>query len=453
MPKSNQTIRILINATLIGISVSAFSAVAADYHVSNAGSDDNPGTMSAPWRSIARVNRADLRPGDRVLLQRGGRWAESLTPSASGTPDNAIVFAAYGNGDYPIITGASNKSCISWYEPRSHLVFRNLHLKDCGRIGLDVWSEGGISTGLVIEESLLEGAAGINLFMSGVEGVLIRANTIRDARSQHGIYIDGSLGAADVIIEDNRISGNGDMCVQLNSNALARLTDVVLRYNDMSNCSAGGLNNIGANGVQVHHNLIYGPMPGIYNGCDGADSGCRHGAIDGVYENNTIVTTGNGWAACFSNTSGLGTPTFASFTNNICVHDAASGVALEQGENTEPSRVDHNLYFSNRSSQVPFEWRGTYYDSFASYQSATGRDSNGVFDNPLFADSDRNNFALASGSPAIDSGDDLGYSRDQIGNPVPSGSAPDRGALEALGDDAGEESPEAPEGLQIDFLK
>jgi hypothetical protein len=45
----------------------ASSALAIDYYVSAAGADGNPGTASAPWRTLAKVNATSLAPGDRVL--------------------------------------------------------------------------------------------------------------------------------------------------------------------------------------------------------------------------------------------------------------------------------------------------------------------------------------------------------------------------------------------------
>src|SRR5262249_5041856 len=42
------------------------------YYVSPSGSDSNPGTSPASaWRTVSRVNRADLSPGDAVLFQGG----------------------------------------------------------------------------------------------------------------------------------------------------------------------------------------------------------------------------------------------------------------------------------------------------------------------------------------------------------------------------------------------
>jgi hypothetical protein len=50
--------------------------------------------------------------------------------------------------------------------------------------------------------------------------------------------------------------------------------------------------------------------------------------------------------------------------------------------------------------------------------------------NPLFVNVAVGNLALLIGSPAIDAGLDLGYTKDFNGAPVPQGLAPDMGAYE-----------------------
>ena len=431
---------------------------AADYYVSSAGSDAATGGADDPWQSMSKVNATTLQPGDRVLFRRGDRWAESLIPRSSGAAGSPITYDAYGEGPLPVITGLPNQHCISWETTRSYLVFRHLHLQGCGQPngskkgGISVWSETAASRDIIIEESVLEDAQTWNMYLTGVDGLRIRGNIIRNAELEHGIYLDGTLGMNDAIIEENDIHGNADMCVQFNSNARQRLTNLILRYNRLHDCGLGGLNNIGADGLLAHHNLFYGAMPAIYNGCDGDDNGCNHGATAGVYVNNTLLTSGENWATCFSNTSPLGAPDFSVFVNNICVQDAARGPAFEHAELTSGQRVDYNLFFSNLTAEPRFVWNGRDYTGFESYRDGSGNETNGLFANPVFVNPIDKDFQLGAESPAIDSGADFGFSRDLAGQPVPTGNGPDRGAFEATSANGGEEEPPAiPGGLQIEF--
>lgn len=88
------------------------AGVAAEYYVDDTAGDDSRGgqTPQAAWRTLARVNRADLRPGDVVRLKRGGTWRETLMPPTSGTAERLIVFEAYGDGPRPRILGSVDRS-------------------------------------------------------------------------------------------------------------------------------------------------------------------------------------------------------------------------------------------------------------------------------------------------------------------------------------------------------
>ena len=77
------------------------------YYVDPAGNDSHAGTSTtSAWETLARVNSANLRPGDVVYLKRGGFWRETLTPNAGGDSDDPIVFTAYGSGNPPTISGS-----------------------------------------------------------------------------------------------------------------------------------------------------------------------------------------------------------------------------------------------------------------------------------------------------------------------------------------------------------
>jgi hypothetical protein len=75
-------------------------ASAADYYVSAAGADTNPGTLALPWRTLARVTAADLEPGDRVLLRGGDVFTDTLLldESDAGTATSPVVISSYGAG-------------------------------------------------------------------------------------------------------------------------------------------------------------------------------------------------------------------------------------------------------------------------------------------------------------------------------------------------------------------
>lgn len=89
-------------------------ARAADYYVDAAAGDDlAPGSRGAPWKSLWRVARAKLAPGDRVLLRSGQVFRGQLRLDVSGAPGRPIVFTAFGDGPPPSLRGAEERGHAS----------------------------------------------------------------------------------------------------------------------------------------------------------------------------------------------------------------------------------------------------------------------------------------------------------------------------------------------------
>jgi len=58
------------------------------------------------WQSLAKVSRAPLGPGDRVLFRRGQIWRGQLIPG-SGDPQGDVTYGAFGEGAKPILLGSA----------------------------------------------------------------------------------------------------------------------------------------------------------------------------------------------------------------------------------------------------------------------------------------------------------------------------------------------------------
>jgi hypothetical protein len=61
------------------------------------------------WRSLGRVNAAELKPGDTLRFKRGGIWRGSLLPD-SGDETAPVTYASYGQGAKPLILGSLPRS-------------------------------------------------------------------------------------------------------------------------------------------------------------------------------------------------------------------------------------------------------------------------------------------------------------------------------------------------------
>src|SRR5690606_6913208 len=127
MPKPMRNVcSLLITITL---AFSASLAYAAEYYVSPQGSDDDAGTSaSAAWRTIAKANRT-VQPGDVVHLL-GGRYVnDPIRPARSGTAEAPIRYRAYGDGE-PVLTSDKPrglKVAIDLKE-RSHIHIEGVHV-------------------------------------------------------------------------------------------------------------------------------------------------------------------------------------------------------------------------------------------------------------------------------------------------------------------------------------
>jgi hypothetical protein len=107
----------LFRLFVLGVCLSAATpAFATDYYVSLNGNDDNAGTAgTAAWRTLARVNTATLRSGDRVLLHGGSTFAGNLVfdTTDGGTDIAPLTLMSYGTGRATI--SASSGKGVSVY--------------------------------------------------------------------------------------------------------------------------------------------------------------------------------------------------------------------------------------------------------------------------------------------------------------------------------------------------
>ena len=103
---------------IAGAAMVALSAGAAEYYVDSAAGDDAAAGTSpqTAWRSLEKVNAAELRPGDVVRFKRGGLWRGSLAPR-SGEPGNPVTYTSYGTGPKPILQQSVDRSRPEdWFE-------------------------------------------------------------------------------------------------------------------------------------------------------------------------------------------------------------------------------------------------------------------------------------------------------------------------------------------------
>lgn len=80
------------------------------FYVDPEGDDENPGSESAPWRTIEKANQT-LVAGDTVIV-RSGTYAEVIRPGSSGSSASERITYLAELGGAAIITGGSDTDAI-----------------------------------------------------------------------------------------------------------------------------------------------------------------------------------------------------------------------------------------------------------------------------------------------------------------------------------------------------
>lgn len=90
-----------------GVPAPAAASGPRTFYVDSEGGLDDAGGLDPKqaWRSLQRVNAAELKPGDTVRFKRGGTWRGSLVP-ASGDEGAPVTYTAYGEGPKPLLLGS-----------------------------------------------------------------------------------------------------------------------------------------------------------------------------------------------------------------------------------------------------------------------------------------------------------------------------------------------------------
>jgi hypothetical protein len=229
------------------------------YYVSTSGSDNNAGTLSAPWRTIQKAANV-LVPGDTVYV-RGGTYKELVTIRVSGSSSGGYIQFQNYMGETPVIDGtgislsSSNQSLV-YLSKVSYIKFNGFELRN-----------------LTTSSSSLDPAA-IRVVNSG-NYIQLSNNHIHDIKNTasngnaHGIHILG--------------------------NSVTPITNLVVSGNDVHNLVTGWSESLtlsgNIDGFEVTHNTIHDnnnigiELAGFYGACA---SPCMDQTRNGKVAENTV---------------------------------------------------------------------------------------------------------------------------------------------------------------------
>ncbi|MDR8411920.1 right-handed parallel beta-helix repeat-containing protein [Nonomuraea sp. 3-1Str] len=186
----------------------AAAAVAAGttYYVDSGKGDDSAAGTSAtaPWKSLDKVNAADLKPGDAISVKRGSRWTGTLTLSAEGTAARPIVVQPYGQGPLATISGQEGNCVVV---SGDHWRVSGLRASRCQWAGFEVGGDGNHLVGVQADRNI----AGIWITPTGSRNV-VRDSTLKDndRMSVNDDAPDNDSGAFGILVngDDNLVTGN-----------------------------------------------------------------------------------------------------------------------------------------------------------------------------------------------------------------------------------------------------
>ena len=446
----------ILLATAVAL-LTAVNSNATTYHVSPTGSDTNPGTQAAPWRTIGKAANV-LGPGDTAVIGNG-KYVEKVTVTKSGTPTAPIVFQA-APGQTPVIDGAglstgtygslwafsgasyvkldgltiknSQGYCVSLSGNSTHIDVGNLDVSNCAAAGA-VWVEGStVPSYTTIHDNKVHDNphGGIVLWNSPGGYYLVERNRVwNNAGSGNfdGIQVGGeAAGLHHVVVRNNVAYDNGTATVgadQIDMGGHSAVHHYLLEGNDVwgvggsikihgepakytiarfNRATGFGFNEYNQpNAAAIYNNTIYGAAHAVLFYSDYVDSG--YGSSFGGME--------------------LRNNLFVGSTDYTLVVAAVSGGKIDVRHSS--LKLDGNMYrFGNKG----ISWNPRSYDcglpaptgdnEFRAFQAANSPDvqdprgkkitvpATAIFVNPA-----ARNYDLVANSPAIDAGVELTTTR------------------------------------------
>jgi hypothetical protein len=269
-------------------------SLAADYYIDGgAGNDQNPGSLSSPWKTITKAN-TQLQPGDTVYIRKG-TYQETINPQNSGSSGKYITYSVY-NDEEVIITNVYDGADL---RAKHYIVLDGLKIIDVDHYWVNMRENGG-ATHNIIKNCYMETARGWG-------GIYMRAgcdyNQILNNTLVATCTTDGVGGP------DDTIDCYGSSYNLFENNQFQYATHISLNFESRGYPTRYNI---------VRNNSFYNPW---HTAIGAVEEGVEHTLI----ENNTIFDSGE---------------------------EAASNWCGSERDRTEFAREDHNAIQINSSRAI-----------------------------------------------------------------------------------------------------
>jgi len=428
------------------------------YIDSNQGDDSNNGlSQTTPWKTLSRIEKTPLVPGDTLKFRRGSSFNTALYINDSGEKEKYIVLTSYGDSYLhgPKFTNAvfdpDNEvygNCIRLRG--SYIVVENLYFEHSaaglsGDIGFTtMWELGAVYIDKTAKNCIVRNNefydCGVGIKSYG-ENALIIDNYIHDCNR---ILKEWSWGPIGIWL--------GADCQEVCYNRIYNYKAIDPRINWGPGSYGGGADGgaieiddarVGKSNISIHHNyskdnqgFIEVTWTDLAQNPPYLNFSIHHNISDDYQqfialwcgagcriENNTIIrrkVNVNDWGVF--NITQYNSRNM--IRNNIIVVEQDVVIFnLGRDGNAQPNNIiENNLYYAASGNlNIGLEGPGKA----------------AVFGNPGFLNYSNGNqtgdFSLIGSSPAIDKGLNLGYQIDYAGVSIPYGNYADIGAFEYVG--------------------
>lgn len=233
------------------------SASAATYYVdSRAGNDLNDGGSAVtPWRSLQKVGKTPLRPGDIILLVAGSVWREPLVISRSGRNDAPISVRVTGAGPRPKIEagGVADYGVAildAEYVTVSGLEVTNDAQPIKSRFGVLVSAQdSGVMRGIRVTDMFVHDVRGTNDRKDN-GGIVFRALGPKRLTRFYDLRIERNIVWR---VDRSGIAGISD---QVTKARWFPSEKIVIRDNLVENVGGDGIVPRGTDGALIEHNIV-----------------------------------------------------------------------------------------------------------------------------------------------------------------------------------------------------
>jgi chitodextrinase len=403
------------------------------YYVSTSGSDANPGTQAAPWRTAGHAASA-AGPGGTVLIESGS-YPEDVKLTVSGAPGSPITFeadsgavvsvrsftiaASYVSVENLTVSGSAG-NCITVQYALSNVTIQGNKINNCAIDGIHFVRPGNPPS------------------LNYTSNSLVAFNAISAVGLSNRAANDMTIYADFLTVQGNDMTGTPNDAVDMwgdhlvfRRNSIHDIADPYGNHDDAfqtwTGLSDGAEGNpvtnlvidqnmvVNVTGANAHGVMLEGP-----------------GHLNWVVRNNIFANIGSTGMILGISGSGCYSPTGLNMFNNT-FYNAGPNDDVEfncQATGTLASNIFYGgggVYLTSGTTVV--EGYNLFYGTSLNRSYGLGDKTN---TNPNFAGASTGDFRLLAGSPAIDTGDngllDPVRPYDYLGNPVVS--VVDRGAYE-----------------------